>query len=587
MSTDRQPATRPLVLAGLPRHTWFDELPEVLARYREKGYTGIWIENDYVGWVEGDDPDQGYKGHFGGNWRLYNVYDFVSGPKAAQYAEYLDGLLALCEKFGLEAYMSFWLPRLTSAWYQELSRSAPRCIGRARLYKEIVPTLCTCGNGDGLRLLDATLQRFLQRFPRIAGLKVATEDCGAANCDELCPQAAGTTKAENTAAMFQAVQTALGEGVGRKQFLLYPWFWKDDFRGAILSKLRDDFLVVTKFEVGSEQLALGKAPKEPLFDCSLVAGQAGPEFLSWVGRVGAGRIVDMVPVGPGMDDFFINGAPNPARLFRRLARLRAYGVNSFLDFECGGHTCGSMEETVAVFRQAPEITEMELLETVATRIYGPVVARESAVRGWQLFDTGYGNLPIGLGQTGSRIFSGRFGFASSLCIATPLLRGVIGPDREHLIHWFSPYNFFHGGLALRLQVAFGEVLDSWEEAALLLTHAAMLVPESPLAKREAASARAHVLSVRSILNWCQAALVVSNQGTETEGLWEKIAEREIRLTEQFTELLKVHPWLWGNNCWHPHRTPLSQQGLGFLPSDRDIFTAKLRVMNRPPVSSSS
>ena len=50
------------------------------------------------------------------------------------------------------------------------------------------------------------------------------------------------------------------------------------------------------------------------------------------------------------------------------------------------------------------------------------------------------------------------------------------------------------------------------------------------------------------------------------------------LTRRLGALLQVHPWLWANNCWHPHRTPISQQGLGYLPSDKDTFEAKLRIM---------
>lgn len=44
-------------------------------------------------------------------------------------------------------------------------------------------------------------------------------------------------------------------------------------------------------------------------------------------------------------------------------------------------------------------------------------------------------------------------------------------------------------------------------------------------------------------------------------------------------LRDAHPWIWENNCWHPHRTPLSQKGIApNLPSFRDAFDAKLKVM---------
>jgi hypothetical protein len=166
-----------------------------------------------------------------------------------------------------------------------------------------------------------------------------------------------------------------------------------------------------------------------------------------------------------------------------------------------------------------------------------------------------------------------------MCIATPIVRAAYGVgDRGHEIQWFSPYNFFNRPLASRLEIAFRRVLEHWVESARCLAVANSLEGSSPASEREAASAEAHVLSVLSVLNWCAAAVAAHSIGGSQPDCFDGIIRGEIALTRRFMALLRAHPWLWANNCWHPDRTPLSQKGLGFLPEDTDAFQAKLRVM---------
>jgi hypothetical protein len=46
-----------IAAAILPRHAEVEETFPVLARYREKGYTGVWNENDYLRWSWSIHPD--------------------------------------------------------------------------------------------------------------------------------------------------------------------------------------------------------------------------------------------------------------------------------------------------------------------------------------------------------------------------------------------------------------------------------------------------------------------------------------------------------------------------------------------------
>ena len=574
-----KPHSFSMALAGLLRHKNADDVAAELRRCKAKGYTGIWLENDYVRWTDGPDPDQGFQG----NWRLFNIFDFTLSAKAGLYRSYLQRLCALCKEIGLEVYVSFWMPKLNHEFLQYLTLRHPEAIGRSRHFKTEVPTLCMCPGGAGLPILRDMVERFMRDFPEVRGLKVATEDNIARNCDDLCPHCHGTSKASHAANMFEAVQQGMLAVRPDSKLLLYPWFWEEAFTEAIVPRLKGDYLVVTKMAVGSPPDLGGLGGAEPLFDCSLVSNEPGPPFMEWLRRVGPERIIDMVPTGTGMDDHFLANPPHPGRLYRRFRRLAEEGVHRFLDFECGAHCAGSLEETVRLFGAEPGLGEDAFLDELAASMYSRPEARSWAVRGWRSFDRGFGLLPIGLGQTGCRMFSGRFGFAWSMCIATPMVRAAYGvSDREHEFHWFSPYNFFNRPLAPRLEIAFRQVLEQWVESSRCLAVADALEGGSPASAREAAAAEAHVLSAFSVLNWCAAAIAAHPDGGARPDRFDGIIEGEISLTRRFIAHLRAHPWVWANNCWHPHRTPLSQKGLGFLPEDGDTFQAKLRVMGAGP-----
>jgi hypothetical protein len=210
-------------------------------------------------------------------------------------------------------------------------------------------------------------------------------------------------------------------------------------------------------------------------------------------------------------------------------------------------------------------------------IYKNKKAQECAIAGWRAFDRGFGYLPVGLGNTGKRFFTGRFGFAWTMCISTPINFGTlmrVNADRD--VHWFSPYAFFTPQLAPRLETQFSKVLYYWTEASRQLCMADALEGKTDYSIREAATARAHVFGVQSALNWCHAASLPNTQ--DQRARFNDICRNEIELTKAFSELLKKYPWVYDNNCWHPAQTPISQKGLGFTQQDRDPFKAKIAIM---------
>ena len=288
-------------------------------------------------------------------------------------------------------------------------------------------------------------------------------------------------------------------------------------------------------------------------------------------------VLDMVPVGTGLDCLFLTAPPNPVGVYRRLRALASHGVRRIIDYDCGGHHPGSCEETVALFHENPGLDEAAFLHGVAARLYRQPEAREPAVRGWQAFGRGFGNLPIGLGDTGCDQFSGRFGMAWSMCIATPLIRQAIADtDQRHKIHWFSPYNFFRPKLCDRLETCFLRVKTDWQTAAQELALADTLEGHTAASQREALSAEGYVVCVLSALNWCAAARTAKT--ADGADRFHQVQRLESELVGRFQKLLRQWPGLWDNNCWHPHHTPLSQRGLGLsLARYHDAFAAKLAI----------
>jgi hypothetical protein len=215
---------------------------------------------------------------------------------------------------------------------------------------------------------------------------------------------------------------------------------------------------------------------------------------------------------------------------------------------------------------------------VAARIYKSPAAQALAIDGWLSFDEGFGQLPIGIGETNCAQFSGRFGFAWTMCIATPLVRGAFGDsDQKDRIHWFSPYNFFNRSLVDRLEMHFLRIQNCWQRAAAALAAAAALEGDRARSSHESVAARADVLGVASALNWCDACRYARDPALQSS--FADVARTEMDLTRQFLDLSSQHDWVWNHICWHPHQTPMSQQHLGFeRVKTHNTFEAKLAIM---------
>lgn len=575
-------------VSGLPSASRLADFLPFLDRLPGKSYTGVWVENDILTpGPESHHPDieQDYQILFRGNFKLHNIFDYTFRPDNGAYVEHLQALMAACHERRLDVYLSFWIPKLSKQFYEFLLTEHPAAIGSSlTFHHQRTPTLSTCEGSGGLELIEAIAANLFDRFPGIAGIKVACEDNAAWICDEESPFANGTTRARHTANMYRAVLNGIRRHSPDAKLIIYPWMWVEGAREEINHLLKDDFFIISKLESGSRQDLGPDMPTHPIMDASIVSENPGDSFCFWKERVGTARMFDMVPVGAGIDDFFLSYPPYPGRVFRRLRFLKEEGVHGFLDFECGGHQEGSGEEAVALFQQTDETDEDTFLNRLAA---GMVESNETArltVAGWKAFDTGFGFIPMGLGETGEfpSLFSERLGFAWSMCIATPLLpEPFLAEDKLHHVHFFSPYAIFYGRTAQRLEVFFQQVWRHWAEAMTCLEGAAALEPENAASRREAITARAHFLSMSSVLHWCLAARLAETNDLDA---FRRLQIEEIELTKSFQRLVDANPWVWDNNCWQPHRTPMSQRNLHPLMGaeadlDADTFETKLFIMH--------
>ena len=559
-----------LAIAEPLRHTTVDEIKDDLKRFAEKGYNAVYLENDYVTWTWEKDPDAG----FGGNWKLFNIYDFTRSKNKAVYKKYLDEFCNAAGDAGLDVYMSFWIPKLNTEFEEDLNKNNPDAFGTYYWGGKYYKGLCMCDSGSGRKVLADLVEQFMREYPKVKGLKIGTIDNSAVVCDSSCKHAHGSSHADHVANLYKTIQDAMLRVRPDAKLIVYYWHWEDGYLQNVCSKLKKPFLVGCKVEKKTQQSLEPGIPGEPIWDASILTEKVGADFMESIKYAGAENVIDMTPIGTGIDDFFIAAPSYPGRIYRRFKILDSLGSPNFMDFECGAHHPGSGEEAVSLYNRKPDLSEEDFLKELAGIMYQNPDARINAVKGWKAFDKGFGFLPVGLGNSGTKAMSGRFGMAWTMCLGTPMVQTAFTDTCENKVHWFSPYNFFTTSLSPRIKTQFMKVLPCWIEGSACLSAADSLEGHTQFSSREALVTKAQVIALRSALNWCEAALAAKEINRFRE-----LCKNEIEITRSFTGLINKDTWVWDNNCWHPHQTLISQLGLGYLPSDRNTFDAKFRIMN--------
>jgi len=565
-----------LAIAEPLRHEKVSDIAGDLLRYKEKGYNAVYFENDYVTWTWKHDPDAG----FGGNWKLFNMFDFTLSKKREPYTKYLDEFCAASKTAGLDVYASFWIPKLNTEFKAYVTQNEPKAFGRYYWGGKYYESLCTCEKGKGLPIIAKMVEQFMRENPQVKGLKVGTIDNSAVICDTACKYAYGTTHADHVANLYKTIQNAMLKVRPDAVLIVYYWHWDKGYLQTVCSKLKKPFYLGCKVEKKTKQTIEEGIEGEELWDASILTEEVGEDFKECIREVGAEYVIDMMPVGSGNDDFYFAAPPYPGRIYRRFKILDSLKCTNFMDFECGAHHPGSGEEAVNVYQHQTPLTEESFLQEVAKKLYNNVTAQQYAIAGWKAFDKGFGYIPMGLGNNKRNAMSGRMGEAWTMCIATPInLPYLLQEKSDGASHWFSPYNFFNTQLSSRIETQFLKVLYYWQEASRLLSMADAVEGNTENSSREAISAKVHVLGVMSALNWCHSAMLPNTPDREQR--FRDIYKSELQLTKEFYSLWQKNNWIYDNNCWHPFQTPLSQGEVGFdLKTDRNPFVAKIKIIEK-------
>ena len=61
---------------------------------------------------------------------------------------------------------------------------------------------------------------------------------------------------------------------------------------------------------------------EPIWDASILTEKVGADFMESIKYAGAENVIDMTPIGTGIDDFFIAAPSYPGRIYQMCIRDR-------------------------------------------------------------------------------------------------------------------------------------------------------------------------------------------------------------------------------------------------------------------------
>lgn len=551
----------------------------MLARYREAGFTGIWVENDYLRWSWTPDPDSG----FGGNWRLFNLFDFTRSVEAPRYRAYLHAMGAACKAEGLELCISFWVPKLNHELREYFHTPEPSSLGKA-VYGENHEreSWCSCPDGTGIAAFAGMFSEFLAEFPEVTRFKISIKDNCAFICTEECPHSHGATEAQNAARVFQVVQKCIADaGRPPETLLAYPWFWEEGFEAEVVAALKPGHTLLTKYAVESERAIEPGVPAGRIFDSSLLGEYPGAIFERWRKRVGGDHIVDLLPWSNSMDAMFIAHPPTLMLVWKRLQMLREKQVRGIMDFECGGSPARSTIEALRLFQETGgSLSGDEAARQIAADVYG--VANPGAVVGaWRQVSLGWDTIPMSLSGTGIMEpygISPRLGQAWPACAASPIVREAFAEGEQgHHIHWFSPYNFFGFHLSARLRPFFAKMEALFAEADQLMRTVEATRNLADFA-REARAMQGLRLCSQAAVNFCDAALALK---AGDDAAFKQARSRHLCTLEAMVDLHQQDAGFWANCCWHPHQMPISQRNLGFdLATDRNAFVTSLKIMQK-------
>lgn len=558
-----------LAMPGRPELFPFDD--RAAQFYRDCGYSGIYIENDY--------PQFGLPASFGG-WRGVNevvsLWRFSKDVAAPRYLEWIRGQADIAHRNGLKLYLKTWEPRVPTS-HRHLIPPEARAGRTEQGANDPLPNVCLMAPA-GERLIHEFHEEAFRQLEMVDGVIVGMADNWAELCSDECPRCCGVSTHDRIVRYFQLFKEVATAVRPDLDVIFYDWEWSekgfsaDNLVRCYLETTDAPSRVVTRFtQWVCQELPAYDGPGDGILDCTLAVDGPGPLTESYLPEVSAGRLclLDMLSVANSSETWAHPPVPAPQIFFRRLRALEENGFDGFVDYDCGTLVPGIVAEAIARYMNSDSIPEPEMfLDRLADETYGPKAV--STVRqAWSACEEGLHAYPLDMDSTITDCLSGRMGFSMSLSIGmVPDLALFAGKDYSLPI-FIYPYSVLAPDVVNAQEEQFALVIDAMQRAADLLARAvgSAEVDNRAFAMREADRASALSLMCQSQHNWAQMACRVYRGEPivpPSQPGWVRDAFlRERELTVEYARLYETDRLLFSNPTWdiiglvqlcEPHRT---------------------------------
>ena len=525
--------------------------------YRDCGYTGVYLENDYARF--------GSPASFG-CWRSVNevvsLWRFSRDDKAAQYLEWIAGQIEIAHRNGLKLYLKVWEPRVPTSQRDRIPEKARS--GAPRDPNAVPPNVCL-RSPQGKAFIREFHEEALGRLEGIDGLIVGVDDNWAELCSDACPYCKDVHLYDRAVEYFQLLHEVVGAVRPELDVILYDWLWKegeftsDNLVNRYLEKGPGAVRVVTRFtQWARQELPAYSGEASGILDCTLTVDGPGPVTESYLPQVQSGRLrlLDMFSTGNSSEAWAHPPVPAPAAVFRRLKGLDECGFDGFVDYDCGTLVPSTTARALTQYMRGVCTDSADaFLDRLALDTYGPE-AVSAARQAWDLCRQGLRAYPLDMQSSLVFCLVGRMGLSLALTIGmVPDPGRFAGEDYHSKPHWIYPYSVLMPDVIEAQEKQLAAVVEAMERADDFLRRAVDLATPGnrSFAEMEADRARALYLMYASQHNWaCMAKRTYAGEKPTPPGRPGWVRDcllRERDLTEEYAGLHAKDRLLFSNPTW--------------------------------------
>ena len=539
-----------LAMPGRPEIFDFDDRSAQF--YKDCGYTGIYLENDYCRF-----GSHATWGCWIGVCEVLSLWRFSKDESADKYLDWIRAQTEVAHSHGLKVYLKVWEPRVP-------------CFVRNRLPLEVrgspshgaLPNACISAPA-GNRFIREFHEEALQQLDMIDGLIVGVEDNFAGFCNKTCPHCAGKSHNDLILKYYRLLFDVVEEIRPELDIILYDWIVSDsfipnDFINKMIKVSGNSLRTVTRFTQFAHQKIQGyNGPSKGIMDVTLAVDEPGPLTQSYLPLIKSGKLklLDMVPTGNSLEFFGHPYAPVPGIFFKRWQRILKHGYDGFVDYDCGGMTPGIISEAMRRFIKIDCMDENDFLQGLAEQTYGKQ-AVGTVIKAWQFAEEALRAYPQDMAPSGVSLYSGRLGLSMVFTIGlVPRLDLFTGKDSGTDPFFGYPYSMLMPEIIDIQERQFQVVSEKMEQAANALNQAVALVvsKQKQFAQTEADRAQALAIMYGSQHNWTYIAQCIFKGfagRTPAEADWVREAfKRELEFTLRYAEFHQKDRLIYSNPTW--------------------------------------